>query len=89
MLKSPAGFQQRRRICISKKKQQHITVDTVSSITHTQPQQWTKSIQKKKKKLIYPPQAFILAESQTSVRKTSNVPKDPHTNFLKKQKDDL
>lgn len=45
MQMSPARFQQGWRICISKKKQQHITVDTRSCIT--QSQEWTKAIKKK------------------------------------------
>lgn len=31
-----------------------------------------------------PPQVLVLAQSHTSFRKTSNVPEDSHTNFLKK-----
>lgn len=46
MQMSPACFQQGRRICISKKKQQHSTVDTGSYITYTQSPKCTQSIQK-------------------------------------------
>lgn len=35
---------------------------------------------------MYSPQGFILAESQTSLRKTSNIAKDSHTNFLGQKK---
>lgn len=84
---SPACFQQGRRIGISKKKQQHSSVDTqwvaLIKLHHNGIQSLWKD---NYRWLLYPPQVFILAESQTSVRKTSNVPKDSHTNFLEKQK---